>query len=66
MQFDESSKNIRCLFSDCIINDGEKLALRFTYQPTKDSMSKCSEEAFYLLKIVDFDIVIPLLIVGRP
>lgn len=62
----ESSPKIITTLNQYVINAGEKLLLKFSYEPDKNSLKTMAEEAFYIIKIPAYDIKIPLLIVGLP
>jgi len=63
----ESAANISTSFgAGGPVAPGEKSVLTFDYTPTRDSVSKPAEEAFFLLRIVEHKLTVPLLVVGRP
>lgn len=62
----ESTDKIQTNISEYVLTPGERLQLKFTYTCDKNSIKECSEEAFYILKIPQYNVQIPLLIVGLP
>lgn len=62
----ESTDKIQTNISEYSLTPGEKLQLKFTYACDKNSIKECSEEAFYILRIPQYNVQIPLLIVGLP
>ncbi|CAL6086276.1 Conserved_hypothetical protein [Hexamita inflata] len=62
----ESSSKIQTNLNQYVISSGEKMQLKFTYEPDRLSLKGTAEEAFYIIKIPAYDIKIPLLVVGIP
>lgn len=60
----ESSGKIQSNFMNYTIIPGERLQIKFSYVPDRDSFKRGPEEAFYILRIPAYDVQIPILVVG--
>ncbi|TNJ29158.1 hypothetical protein GMRT_15801 [Giardia muris] len=62
----ESSSTISTTFGEGgRIQPGETSIIRFTYTPVRESARLGIEESFFVLRIPEHDVVLPLLVVGR-
>ncbi|ESU36137.1 Hypothetical protein DHA2_137712 [Giardia duodenalis] len=48
------------------VSPGETSIIRFDYTPTRESTRAGVEEGFFILRIPQHDVTLPLLVVGRP
>lgn len=63
----ESSPSIGTTFGQGgTLASGEQSRIRFDYTPTRESSKYPAEEAFYILRIPEHNITMPLLVVGHP
>lgn len=63
----ESNSNIVSTFgAGGRVSPGETSIIRFDYTPTKESTRAGVEEGFFIVRIPQHDVTLPLLVVGRP
>ncbi|KAH0576543.1 hypothetical protein SS50377_22107 [Spironucleus salmonicida] len=66
IRLQESSNKIVTQTSNYTLMSGENISVRFDYMPDKASLKQNSDESFYIIKIPQFNIQVPLLVVGKP